>query len=89
MSIEQIEEELAQAQSDVAQDPQDQKKCSHLYIVQYRHSMYVRQDNQPANAEYLGYLNARELYPQYTPTSFREYFVELLAGKAKPVYSNS
>lgn len=88
-STQQIEDDLAQAKAAVSQDPLDQMKQSLLYIAQYRHSMYVRQDNQPAYAKYLGYLDARELYPDFKPTSFRDYFKELLAGKAKKVYASS
>lgn len=89
ISTEDIEKGLAQAKDAAAQDPQDQTKQGLFYIAQYRHSMYVRQDNRPAYAEYLGYLNARELYPEFKPKSFREYFEDVLAGKAKKVYADS
>lgn len=57
------------------------------YVADYNYSKYVRRDNTPASAEYLGYLDARELYPDFTPLSFRDFFKELLAGKGSKVYS--
>lgn len=89
MSTEEVEESVAQAKTALSQDLRDQMKRTLLYIAQYQYSKYVRQDNRPAYAEYLGYLNARELYPEFKPTSFREYFAEVLAGKAKRVYASS
>lgn len=58
-----------------------------LYVAQYQHSKYVRQDNSPGYADYLGYMNARELYPDFKPTTFRDFFSEVLAGKGRKVYS--
>ncbi|KGO57818.1 Glutathione S-transferase, N-terminal [Penicillium expansum] len=85
MSIEQIKDGAVQAQAAFSQDPQDPMKRMFLYLAQYRFSKYVRKDNEPAYADYLGYLNARSLYPEFTPTSFREFFAEALAGKVSKV----
>jgi hypothetical protein len=52
------------------------------YIV----SKYVRRDNTPENAKYLGYIDARELYHDFKPISFSEFIDELFAGKAKKLY---
>lgn len=89
MSTEQVEERVAQAKAALAQDPEDGMKRTLLYISEYEHSKYVRQDNRPSYADFLGYLNARELYPDFKPIAFREFFAEVLAGKAKKVYANS
>lgn len=67
-------------------DPTDLAKRMQVYIVQYVHSKYVRGDNQPRYAKYLGYLDARELYPDLKPVSFRESFVEVLEGRGKRPY---
>ncbi|KAF7325439.1 Glycoside hydrolase [Mycena kentingensis (nom. inval.)] len=42
-------------------------------LTDYSYSKYVREDNTPENAKYLGYLDAKELYPDFTPTTFREF----------------
>ncbi|KAJ6556549.1 hypothetical protein DFH09DRAFT_1164724 [Mycena vulgaris] len=48
----------------------------------YKYSKYVRGDNTPAYAAYLGYLDARELYPDYQPRTFKAFVAEVLEGKA-------
>ncbi|KAF7310128.1 Glycoside hydrolase [Mycena indigotica] len=57
-----------------------------LFIDQYSHSKYVRGDNTPENAKYLGFLNARELYPDVKPIQFREFVQDLLDGKIERPY---
>jgi hypothetical protein len=54
---------------------------------QYIVSKYVRRDNSPENAKYLGYLDARELYPDFKPTKFEQVVEETLAGKGMSLYS--
>lgn len=56
------------------------------YVADYQYSKYVRGDNQPSYAKFLGYLDARELYPDFKPISFRECFSEVLEGKGKKPY---
>jgi len=48
--------------------------------------MYVRGDNDPVYAKYLGYLDARALYPEFAPRTFEAYAKELLDRKAVAVY---
>ncbi|KAJ7286388.1 hypothetical protein C8J57DRAFT_1287529, partial [Mycena rebaudengoi] len=57
-------------------------KISHDYI----YSKYVRGDNTPEYAAYLGYLDAKDLYPDFSPRSFRQFVGELLEGKAVKPY---
>ncbi|KAJ7687134.1 hypothetical protein B0H17DRAFT_939633 [Mycena rosella] len=52
----------------------------------YIYSKYVRGDNTPEYAAYLGYLDARELYPDFRPRSFKDFIAELLEGKAVKPY---
>ncbi|GJC97530.1 isoflavone reductase family protein [Colletotrichum higginsianum] len=54
---------------------------------EYWHSWGVRGDNTPEMARYLGYLDARELYPDFKPRPLEEYVKEVLAGKAKVIYA--
>ncbi|KAJ6552935.1 isoflavone reductase family protein [Mycena capillaripes] len=53
----------------------------------YNYCKYVRGDNTPEHAAYLGYLNARTLYPEFTPRTFRDFLGELLAGTIARPYS--
>jgi hypothetical protein len=57
-----------------------------LYTLEYMYSKYVRGENTPEFAEYLGYLSAEELYPDFKPIAFREFLEELLDGKAHRPY---
>ncbi|KAM0324906.1 hypothetical protein ACHAQA_007872 [Verticillium albo-atrum] len=41
-------------------------------MAQYHHSLGVRGDNAPERARYLGYLDARELYPDMRPRGWKE-----------------
>jgi hypothetical protein len=58
------------------------KQAIFVIGLEYKYSMYVRGDNDPVYAKYLGYLNASELYPDLVPRSFEAYAKELLNGKA-------
>lgn len=56
--------------------------------AEYMVCKYVRQDNSPENARYLGYLDTRELYPDFEPKMFSAFVDELIAGNAKQLYRN-
>jgi hypothetical protein len=58
-----------------------------LYVAEYNFSKYLRGDNTRENAKYLGYLDARELYPDFKPISFEQFLQEVLDGKAVRPYS--
>lgn len=51
----------------------------------YAYSKYARGDNTLQNAKYLGYLDARELYPDIKPTTFAEFVQQALDGKTEKV----
>ncbi|KAJ7286377.1 hypothetical protein C8J57DRAFT_1664428 [Mycena rebaudengoi] len=57
--------------------------------LDYTYSKYVRGDNTPEYAAYLGYLDTRALYPEFSPRSFRQFVGELLEGKAAKLYPGS
>jgi len=59
-----------------------------LAMLSYDYSKYIREDNTPENAKYLGYLDARELYPDFQPITFEEFLKEALDGKAAKIYAN-
>jgi hypothetical protein len=86
-TTDQIEKDLEYVLSDCAQNPHDPLKKMFLVVPQYIHSKYVRADNRPEYARYLGYLDARELYPDLKPVSFREFFSEVLEGKGVKPYA--
>ena len=59
-----------------------------IWSSEYIYSKYVRADNSRENALYLGYLDARELYPQFKPSTFRDFFAELLEGGIERPYQD-
>ncbi|KAI1497975.1 NAD(P)-binding protein [Biscogniauxia marginata] len=77
-----LKTERASAEADPANEG---KRYKHV-IAEYRVTKYVRADNTPKNAEYLSYINARELYPDYTFIGFADFVDELVAGQAKKPY---
>ncbi|KAL1845783.1 hypothetical protein Plec18167_004976 [Paecilomyces lecythidis] len=87
VSAETIEKQAQDAAAELSQNPQDPSKRYPAYISQYQYSKYVRQDNRPWYAKFLGYLDARELYPDFKPISFRECVQEALDGKGRRPYS--
>jgi hypothetical protein len=68
--------------------PENQLVNMGVFISDYQFSTYVRGDNTPACAEYLGYLDARKLYPEFQPKTFKDFVAELLEGKGEMVYKH-
>lgn len=57
-------------------------------VQSYSYSKFVREDNCLVNAKYLGYLDTRELYPDFKPINFEQFVREVLQGEAKKPYTN-
>lgn len=55
-------------------------------LDEYNVSRYIREDNTPENGKYLGYLDARELYPDFKPIRFGQFVDELVGGGGKRPY---
>lgn len=59
-----------------------------LAQYQYWYSCGIRGDNTPENAKYLGYLLAKELYPDFSGKSLELYTQEVIDGKGKRAYEH-
>ncbi|KAJ7621751.1 hypothetical protein DFH06DRAFT_1060064 [Mycena polygramma] len=59
-----------------------------VLVDDYNYSKYVRGDNTPAHATYLGYLDAKELYPEFQSKGFTEFAREVLDGKMERPYKH-
>jgi hypothetical protein len=57
-----------------------------LAMGQYMYMLGIRGDNTPEHAKYLGYLDVRELYPEFDPTPFDSYINGRLSGTVPNVY---
>ncbi|KAH8899788.1 isoflavone reductase [Thozetella sp. PMI_491] len=72
----------------IAQDPKNlfTDAALHFFGGQYTYSWGVRGDNTLEHAEYLGYLDARKLYPEITVRKFEDYVHAVLEGEQTRVY---
>ena len=87
VSVAEIEAQEAQAIEQFNNDPKNMMNRVMVYTLQYAYSKYVRRDNTPEHAKYLGYLDARELYTDITPKTLGDFVVDLLDGKLVRPYS--
>ena len=62
------------------------KQAMTVISLEYSYSKFVRGDNSPEYAKYLGYLDARDLYPDLVPRSFEAFAKELVDGKAAKIF---
>jgi len=77
--------QIAKAKETVSAHPEDLLAHHGLYILQYAH-MWLRGDDSPTYAKYLGYLDARELYPDIPALPLGDYFKAILEGKGERPY---
>jgi hypothetical protein len=73
--------------STLEQDKSNWQIWAGVWGMQYINSKYIRADNTLENAKYLGYLDARELYPDFQPRTFEACIKEVLAGEATKLYN--
>jgi hypothetical protein len=88
MSSEECYKQIDKAKAGYQVDDSEFKKASQVFQTQYIVSKYIRRDNTLENAKYLGYLDARKLYPDFKPISFSAFVDELLDGKATRPYAS-
>jgi len=82
-----METQLSEARKLLANDPDNIQYLGAVASAEYDYSKYVRMDNRPEYAKYLGYLDARALYPDFEPKCLKAFVVDLLDGKIKRPYS--
>lgn len=78
---------MSKAAETLKSDPTNTPASVTAAVASYKNSWGIRGDNTPETARYLGYLDARELYPDIKPRSFTSYIDEVLQGKARAVYA--
>jgi hypothetical protein len=79
---------LADARAALKENPNDPARFRAVSMGEYNVSKYVRGDNTPEYAEYLGYIDARQLYPDFKPVSFENFLREVAEGKGMRPYLN-
>ncbi|KAI1071639.1 hypothetical protein LB507_005066 [Fusarium sp. FIESC RH6] len=78
MTKEMLESQLAQFKTD--------ELSQNRGILEYWMSWGVRGDNTPEKAEYLGYVLAKDLYPDLKGQSLEDFIKDVLNGKVKKAY---
>ncbi|KAI6443199.1 hypothetical protein MCOR17_011463 [Pyricularia oryzae] len=76
-----LEETISATVEKLAQNPTDEGLIMQKFILEYAYSRGIRGDNNLDAAKYLGYLDAKELYPDVECTSFQDYIRQLVEGK--------
>ncbi|KAF2175240.1 NAD(P)-binding protein [Zopfia rhizophila CBS 207.26] len=86
ISEEELLKRREKARAEYVADPTNLATRMMRSITEYSVAKYIRRDNTPENGKYLGYLDARRLYPDFKPIRFVDFVDELLAGKAQRPY---
>ncbi|KAN0112330.1 isoflavone reductase family protein [Hyaloscypha variabilis] len=86
ISEQEIQEEVVVARKLLEKEPDNSEALGRVASAEYEYSKYVRMDNRAIFARYLGYLNARELYPDLKPKRFVDFVQDLLDGKVQRPY---
>lgn len=85
MSKEEIEAKISRA-SEILAKSFDAAAQLDFGLAQYMYTLGIRGDNTPEHAKYLGYLDARELYPEFKPTTLASYIEGRLSGAIQNIY---
>ncbi|EED24102.1 conserved hypothetical protein [Talaromyces stipitatus ATCC 10500] len=75
-----IEQSLSSAGKTLAKNPMDMDTIVSKSMLEYKYSRWIRGDNTPEHAEYLGYLNAKDLYPDFKYKTIDDCLRELMEG---------
>ena len=62
---------MLEARKSFEEELENRKALGRVVSAEYEFSKYVRMDNRAVYARYLGYLDAREAYPDFQPRKFR------------------
>jgi hypothetical protein len=67
-------------------NPNERRNRFLLAAAQYTITKYVRADNTPENAEYLGDIDVRKLLPGFKYKTFAEFLDDLMTGGVSRPY---
>ena len=81
MSAEEVKRLLEEGRKEYAEDPNNFAAIYKLFTNEYAYSLNILGENTLVHAKKLGYLDARELYPDIPVQSFAEYAKEFYALK--------
>lgn len=87
-SADQLKGMIADMSSKVQSDPGNYFLLVGKFWLEYYYSSFIDGDNSREGAKSLGYVLATDLYPDMKPTSFREFFQDILDRKRRLPYSD-
>ncbi|KAF0319217.1 isoflavone reductase [Colletotrichum asianum] len=88
VSAEELKSMIDGAATQVQNDPNDYLLLVGKLWLEYCYSSFIDGDNSPEGAKRLDYIMAGDLYPDFEPTTFRDFFQETLDGKRRIPYSS-
>jgi len=59
-----------------------------IFMSQYKRSLFIRGDDTPEHAKYLGYLDGKELYPDVEVEGLETFMKRMLNGEIETIYSD-
>ncbi|PLB43351.1 NAD(P)-binding protein [Aspergillus steynii IBT 23096] len=86
ISENEVNTRIEEARTALNKNHKDGDALSTFTVSQLFRSWGIRGENTPEYAAYLGYLNGKDLYPDFEFTKFEDYVKEVLEGKVKGVY---
>ncbi|KAI8649779.1 NmrA domain-containing protein [Fusarium keratoplasticum] len=87
VSKEDLLKTIMEGQAEVAKGNMDGTVMLSLGMSQYKYLLGIRGDNTPEHAKYLGYIDAKELYPDVIASPFQKHVEDVFYGRVKAVYS--
>ncbi|KAM0420646.1 hypothetical protein ACHAPT_011562 [Fusarium lateritium] len=88
VSRKELEATIAAAQKKYDEGTKSWKESLGLAVPQYLYNEWLNGDNLPEKAKYLGYLDAKDLYPDFEYIKFETYVDEVVNGSGVPIYAN-
>ncbi|PCD25986.1 hypothetical protein AU210_012420 [Fusarium oxysporum f. sp. radicis-cucumerinum] len=80
LSKKEAEDVINKSAEVIVANPTDPTPYVTKVMMEYKLSRGIRGDNTPEHAAYRGYLDAKELYPDFKPKSVEEFVRELVEG---------
>ncbi|KAI8214738.1 hypothetical protein K4K53_011863 [Colletotrichum sp. SAR 10_77] len=87
VSAEELKSMIVGAASQLQSDSNNYLLLVGKLWLEYYYSSFIDGDNSPEGVKHLGYIVAGDLYPDFKPTTFRDFFQETLNGNRRIPYS--
>ncbi|KAI8716235.1 Semialdhyde-dh domain-containing protein [Fusarium sp. LHS14.1] len=86
-SAEQLDATIKQLQAATQDGKADYVTLVGRFWLEYYYSSFIDGDNSPEGVERLGFIWAKDLYPEFKPTAFKQFFQDILDKKRTLPYA--